>query len=87
MLKNKNDNETKILAIDLLNSFSAKFWTESIAFVGALWAQCAQSAPKKYVDQNKLLGVLWNYMHVGTSRTGNFYKEYESGIDIIIQSN
>ena len=65
--------------------------TESTAFLGTLWAQCAQSAPRKAVDLinlNLFWGVFWNYRHAGTWTKGLFfYKEYESGIVKMIQSN
>ena len=33
-----------------INSFNTELETESAAFLGALWGQCARSAPRKAID-------------------------------------
>ena len=38
--------------------FSAKFWTELTAFLGALWAQCTQMALRKAIDLVDLNHIL-----------------------------
>ena len=44
----------------IFNSFSTEF--ESTASLGALWAQCAQSAPRKAVDIShvQVLQIMYN---------------------------
>ena len=59
------------MLVKCFNSFSAKCWTESTAFIGALCMQCAQSAPRKAVDlvdlnSEPFICILWNYRHTGT---------------------